>query len=167
MILHLVARGESRRRVGVPADRIGIYYGSRTLETAIRETAYHKERYARERGIRAQDFHMQAWVGEILKACYDVRAPLYSRLHDPDDYLPSQQFTRHLLAADAQAYGNVYRSVRHPGGDCLAALRPVTVLLHRQGAHLVYRWDGTRIIDIVEQSTPLVVFTQEKISHAK
>jgi len=145
--------------------RIGIYYGARTLETAIRETAHHKERYARERGIRAQDFHMRAWVGEVLKACYDVRAPVYDRLHAPDDHLPSQQFARQLLAADAQAYGIVYRSVRHPGGDCLAALRPLTVSLPRQGTHLVYHWDGARITGVVEQSTPLVVFTQEKQGH--
>lgn len=136
----------------------GIYYAAQSQLTAIHETVHHKQRYARERGVRAQDFHMRAWVGEIRQGCYDVRGDEYAQLHAADDYSASQAFTRALLAADADAYGILYRSVRHPGGHCLAALRPVTVSLPRQGAHLVYRWDGARITQVVEQSAPLVVF---------
>lgn len=136
----------------------GIYYAAQHQLTAIHETVYHRQRYARERGVRAQDFHMRVWVGEVLQACYDVRTSDYAQLHAADDYAPSQAFTRALLGADADAYGIVYRSVRHAGGSCLAALRPVTVSLPRQGAHLVYRWDGARIAHVVEQSAPLVVF---------
>lgn len=136
----------------------GIYYAAQSQLTAIHETVYHKQRSARERGVRAQDFHMRVWVGELLQGCYDVRTAEYARLHAPEDYSASQAFTRELLSADGDAFGIVYHSVRHPGGGCLAALRPVTVSLPRQGAHLVYRWDGARITHVVEQSAPLVVF---------
>ena len=136
----------------------GIYYATQSQLTAIHETVHHKQRYARERGVRAQDFHMRVWVGEVLQACYDVRDARYAALHAADDYTASQAFTRTLLGADPDAYGILYHSARHAGGSCLAALRPVTVSLPRQGAHLVYRWDGARITQVVEQSAPLVVF---------
>ncbi len=138
--------------------RIGIYYCSRTLRTAIHETVYHKERHARERGVPAQDFHMRAWIGQVRKPCYDVRDPAFDDLHDPECYTRPQRFTRWLLEQDPDAYGIVYRSVRHRGGDCLAALRPVTVSLPVQGPHLVYHWNGERITHVVEQSDPIVAF---------
>jgi len=138
--------------------RMGIYYCARTQLTAIHETAFHKACHARERSVPAQNFHMRVWIGEVRKPCYDVRGPDYDALHDPDHYGSSQQFARWLLARDPDAYGIVYRSVRHPGGDCLAALRPVTVSLPVQGPHLVYHWDGRRITHVVEQSDPIVEF---------
>ena len=136
----------------------GVYYAAQKRDTAIFETVYHKQRRAGERSVRAQDLHMRVWVGEVLKPCYDVRAPDYDGLHDPNDYSAGQMFTRWLLGADPDAYGIVYRSVRHPGGSCLAALRPITVSLPAQGAHLVYRWDGSRITHVVEQSDPILIF---------
>ncbi len=138
--------------------RIGIYYAARTLETAIRETVYHRSRYLQERGMPAQELHMRAWVGTVRKPCYDVRGEGFDDLHRPDDYRPSQRFARRLRQADPDAWGIVYRSVRHPGGDCLAALRPPAVSLPVQGPHLVYHWNGERITHVVEQSDPLVIF---------
>ena len=138
--------------------KFGIYYAAQKRDTAIYETVYHKELYAQERGVRAQGFHMRVWIGEVLKSCYEVRASTYNDLHDPNDYSKSQAFTRWLLGADPDAYGIVYRSVRHNGGSCLAALRPVTVSRPTQGAHLVYQWDGQRITHVVEQSDPIITF---------
>ena len=140
------------------AGLFGIYYAAQKRETAIHETVCHKQRYAAERGVRAQDFHMRVWVGEILKPCYDVRGHAYDELHAPDDYSASQAFTRWLLGAEPEAYGIVYRSVRHTGGTCMAALRPTAVSRPVQGAHLVYRWDGNCITHVVEQSEPIVTF---------
>lgn len=136
----------------------GIYYAAQKRDTAIHETVYHKELHARERGVRAQGFHMRVWIGTVLKPCYDVRGPGHVPLHDLNTYSASQAFTRWLLGLDPDAFGIVYNSVRHPGGSCLAALRPVTVSVPTQGAHLVYAWDGTRITHVVEQSDPLITF---------
>lgn len=137
----------------------GIYYAARSQQTAIHETVYHKQLYAAERSVPSQGFHMLVWAGEVVKSCHDIRSKPYNNLHDPDDYGPSQAFTRLLLGADPDAYGIVYHSVRHAGGDCLAALRPVTISLPKQGAHLVYQWNGAKITEVVEQaSVPLVKF---------
>lgn len=136
----------------------GIYYASQDRDTAIYETAFHKQRYANERGVRAQNFNMRVWVGEILKACYDVRRSEYDALHASNDYAASQNFTRWLLGVDPDAFGLVYRSVRNPGGSCLAALRPITVSRPKQGAHLIYYWNGFRVTHAAEQTDPIVTF---------
>lgn len=134
----------------------GIYYAGRTLETAIRETVYHTEREARMASLVAQGFHRRAFVGKVAKPLYDVRGDEYAALHEPNDYGPSQAFARQLRSTDPDAWGIVYRSVRHPGGDCIAALRPPAVTVPTQGPHLVYAWNGTSITHVFEQSEPLL-----------
>lgn len=136
----------------------GVYYAARTLETAIRETVYHTEREARMASMVSQVFHRRAFVGKITKAFYDVRGNSYSALHQPNDYSAPQAFAQHLRMTDPNAWGIAYHSVRHPGGDCIAALRPPAVTLPTQGPHLFYTWDGTKITHVFEQSEPLLTF---------
>jgi hypothetical protein len=137
----------------------GIYYASRRLETAIRETVFHRERDARERGIPAQEFDMRAFVGTVKKPLYDVRRG-YPALHDPDpaSYPVAQAWTRQLLDRDPDAWGIVFNSVRHEGGECIAALRPPAVSLPTQGPLLSYVWDGERVTEVYEKSGPLLRF---------
>ena len=66
--------------------------------------------------------------------------PAFAPLHDPVSYALSQEFGRRLFEAGSN--GVLYRSVRHPGGECLACFRPPLVLDVRQGAHFEYRWEG-------------------------
>ena len=138
----------------------GIYYAARTLETAIRETVFHRERDAVERGLLPQEFDMRAYVGRVQQPLYDVRTDGYLDLHDPDpaNYPIAQQFTLALLQADPDAWGIVYNSVRHTGGDCIAALRPPAVSLPVSGPHLTYVWSGERITSVYQKSEPLVEF---------
>ncbi|MET0118145.1 MAG: RES family NAD+ phosphorylase [Sedimenticola sp.] len=53
---------------------------------------------------------------------HDIRDGIYEYLHDPDDWSPSQAFGSDMKARGS--WGLVYRSVRHPGGECIAALPP-------------------------------------------
>ena len=46
---------------------------------------------------------------------------------------------------DAGSNGIVYRSMRHEGGVCLAALRPKAVGLPISGPNLRFHFDGERI----------------------
>jgi hypothetical protein len=125
----------------------GVYDAGRVLETAIRETAYHTEREARMASLAPQVFHRSVFVGKVAKSFYDVRGKGYAAL---------QAFALQLLSKDPNAWGIVYRSVRHPGGDCIAAPRPPAVTLPTQGPHLFYTWDGARITHVFEQSAPLL-----------
>src|SRR3546814_19117270 len=46
--------------------------------------------------------------------------------------------------------GLVYRSVRHRGGECVAAFYPDLVAAHIQTRHYQYVWDGACISDVLE-----------------
>lgn len=80
----------------------------------------------------------------------DLFESIYASLHDPDDYAPARRCAAGLRAQGS--WGLVYRSVRHPGGECIAALRPPTVSVPKQGPHLRYVWDGRlqRITEVLE-----------------
>lgn len=134
---------------------IGIYYAARELETAVRETVFHRELDGRDAGLGPDVFQMRAYVGQVQKTCYDLRGRDYDQLHDPDvnRYGTAQAFTRQLLSEDPDVWGLVYRSARHPGGDCLAALRPPCVSLPKTGPLLAYHWDGARVTHVDEMET--------------
>src|SRR5690606_7450090 len=116
----------------------GVYYAARTLETAVRETAYHRARFMAATEEPPGEIDMRAYVGRPVKQLRDVRGARYESLHDPDDYHASQAFARPLR--DAGDWGLVYRSVRHAGGECIAAFRPQAVSIPVAGAALAYVW---------------------------
>lgn len=128
----------------------GVYYAARSMETAVRETAFHRARFMAATAEPPGDVDMRAYVGRPLQPFLDVRAPRFVDLHDPDDYAAPQAFARSWRERDA--WGLVYRSVRHEGGECIAALRPQAVSIPVPGAALAYVWDGERISKVYEKS---------------
>jgi len=141
----------------------GIYYAGRGLETAVRETVHHRQIIAADAGLGPDEFSMRVWIGGIRKSLHDVRGLGFEALHDdaprPQDHPVAQAFGRQ--ARDVGSWGLVFRSVRHVGGECIAALRPPAVTLPVQGAHLVYVWDGRRITHVYEKSAPILRFTEQ------
>jgi hypothetical protein len=122
----------------------GVYYAAARLETAVAEVAYHHGRFLAATREDAIDIDMRTYVAAVAKPLHDVRPPRWSGVHDPDDYAPSQALARQLR--DRGSWGLVYRSVRDPGGECIAALRPKAIALPvRQAAHITLRWNGSRI----------------------
>ena len=138
----------------------GVYYAGRQLETAIFETVHHRERIAQDAKLSPADFSMRVWIGSVEKPLHDVRARICAPLHDPApdpaDHPLAQAFGRQLR--EAGSWGIWYRSVRHPGGECIAALRPPAVSLPTQGPHLLYAWNGEKITEVYERSEPIVRF---------
>ncbi len=128
----------------------GVYYAARSLATAIEETKFHRARFLAYTGEDAGEIDMRVYVGAAAKPLHDIRAARYDPLHDPEDWRPSQTFGQELRTISS--WGLVYRSVRHPGGECIAALRPPAVTIPRQGPHLSYVWDGTRIARVYEKT---------------
>jgi hypothetical protein len=123
------------------SDR-GCWYSSRTLETALAESTYHRTRELVEVGALETRVQMRLYHADFRAPFHDIRprrsefAPLY----DPDSYVDSQRFGHALL--DDGSNGVVYRSVRHEGGECIACFRPKLVLNVRVAAHYEYRWEG-------------------------
>lgn len=127
----------------------GAYYAAKERETAIRETVYHRERFMAATREGPMDLEMRVIEADLDGSLHDIRG-LYAELpgvHDPDDYTASRAFARHLRAAGSQ--GIAYRSVRRAGGQCVAVFRPRLLRGARQAEHLLYRWDGQRIVDVL------------------
>ena len=127
----------------------GVYYAAKTLETAIEETKFHRARFLAYTHEDAGEIDMRVYVGEVSKPLHDIRGTEYGFSRKPDDWRPAQVFGLKMRAA--QSWGIVYLSVRDPGGECIAALRPPAVTIPRQGPHLSYVWDGTRIVRVYQK----------------
>jgi hypothetical protein len=139
----------------------GVYYAARSLETAVRETAYHRGRFLGSTNEPPGEVDMRAYVGRPMKPYCDLRTPRFDDLHDPDDYGPPQAYAKPFR--DQGEWGFVYRSVRHPGGECLAAFKPLAVSIPVAGAALAYVWDGARITKVYEKSEVLFDFEASEV----
>ena len=128
----------------------GVYYAAKSLKTAIEETKFHRARFLAYTQEDAGEIDMRVYVGEVAKPLHDVRGVEYGHLHDPEDWRPSQAFGLEMRVG--WSWGIVYRSVRDPGGECIAALRPPAVTIPRQGPHLSYVWDGARIVRVYKKT---------------
>lgn len=131
----------------------GVYYAARSLETAVRETAYHRARFLAATGEAAGEVDMRAYVGRVRRPLLDIRGVHYRELHAPDDYTVPQAYA--LPRRQRGDWGMVYNSVRHPGGICIAVFRPPAVSVPTQGPALAYVWDGKRISAVYEKSAVL------------
>ena len=124
----------------------GVYYVAAALETAIAETVFHFEAFARDSADppRSEDFRVL--VGAVTAEFADVAAlPARQRasILDAESYAASQVYAKALRAAGAN--GVAYPSVRYAGGRCVGAFRPRAVGIPHQERHLKYRWNGERV----------------------
>jgi hypothetical protein len=124
----------------------GVYYAADDLETAVAETVFHFEAFARDSGDPPRMEDMRVLVGAVAAEFEDVSGlaePLRSLVLDPASYASAQAYARELR--DGGANGVVWPSVRRRGGECVGAFRPRAVGLPRQERHLKYRWNGERV----------------------
>ena len=132
--------------------RYGVFYCARSRDTAIAETRYHAARFmaaTREPPMRLQ---MRLYSVDAQGRVADLRAASKTepRIVAPDDYAYTQSIGRTLRAEGA--LGIVYPSVRHPGGQCLAAFRTALVNNCLHAAYLEYQWNGEGIEAVFEVS---------------
>jgi hypothetical protein len=125
----------------------GVFYASRGLQTAIRETVFHRERFLARTHEPAMQLQMRSYQCRIACTLHDLRGG-YPELHKPDDYSASQALA--LRLREANSNGVVYDSVRYPGGQCAALFWPDKVGPCRVAKHYAYHWDGTAIRDVLE-----------------
>ena len=128
----------------------GIFYAALAVTTSIAETRYHREKFLRATREAPIELDMRCYLADVAAKFHDIRGkrtPL-ADIYDPDSYVSSQAFGRSLKLGGSN--GIVYDSVRHPGGECLAILRPRLIQNLRQGMHLRYVWDGGSISRIYE-----------------
>jgi hypothetical protein len=118
----------------------GAWYAARKLETAQAEIAYHRTLELAQVGVFETRLQMRLYQADFSAPFHDLRTE--SRYHNPDSYTESQALAVQLLEAGSN--GVLYRSVRHPGGECVACFRPHLVTNVRPCAHFEYVWSGGR-----------------------
>lgn len=127
----------------------GIYYASESLETAIAETVYHRQRFLNYTQEPAQEIDMRSLIAEFNAELYDLLAfdknhPVYSS----DNYSPAQQLGAHVK--QNQEDGLVYHSVRGQGKN-FALFKAKSIQHCTQSAHYSYVWDGEKISTIYKK----------------
>lgn len=128
-----------------------VFYGAKTLSTAISESRYHRERFMQNTGQPATQLDMRVYSIDLTGKLHDLRGkkdelPL---IYDKDDYAASQQLASTLRKSKSN--GLVYDSVREQNGECAAVFRPSLLSNARQERHLCYVWDGNQITDVYEK----------------
>jgi RES domain-containing protein len=125
----------------------GVFYAARSVATAVEETVHHRQRFLAATAEPACELSMRCYRTSLDSRLHDLRGG-WPAAHDPDSYVASIALARALRAVDSN--GLVYDSVRHRGGECLAAFYPDVVAPCVQAQHLIYRWDGTRIAQVLQ-----------------
>jgi hypothetical protein len=120
----------------------GAWYASKSLETALAESVFHRTQELVEVGTFETKMQMRLYHADFNTTLHDIRGRRgrFAAAYDPDSYSASQELARALLAAGAN--GIVFDSVRHQGGECLACFRPALVRNVRVAAHYEYAWEG-------------------------
>lgn len=125
----------------------GVYYAAKTIETAVKETVFHAEKFMRHTHEPPCELERRVYINRIQKPLFDLRDKAYQHMHHPSDYQPSQSFALQLKQ-EASPWGLVYNSVRDNGGACVAIFRPPALTLPTQSQHLYYDWDGEKIANV-------------------
>ncbi len=127
----------------------GAYCCALSEQTAIAETRHHAEQFMRASNEPPMMLQRRVYLADLCAELIDLRqSPEATPLLHPDDPGPGRAFGR--AAWEAGSYGIVYPSVRDPGGECAAVLRPPALSPTRQGKHLGYEWDGQSIRHVFE-----------------
>lgn len=126
------------------AGEYGVYYAADSVEAAAREVCYHRQRWYRENGLSARTDTLRCYIGSVVKELTDIRdEPAPRILHNPDSWDASRKFGA-SCRRDGR-WGIYYESVRAPGSECVALLRPPASSPVIQGCHLRVDWDGHEI----------------------
>ncbi|OOG53281.1 RES family NAD+ phosphorylase [Rhodanobacter sp. C03] len=127
----------------------GVFYAAHSVATAVEETVYHREKFLAATAEPACDIQMRCYRTSVDSKLHDIRGG-WPAAHDPDSYAASVVLARELRGAGSN--GLVYDSVRHPGGECLAAFHPDVVAPCVQSEHMIYRWNGQHIAMVLKVS---------------
>jgi hypothetical protein len=130
----------------------GIYYAASSIETAIKETCFHRERFYSASKEKPCSISMREYIATIKKPLLDITHKSYGDLLNPDldSYGKSQEFGKKIR--DELHWGLLYPSVRNPSGLCMSVFRPPALSIPTQGCHLKYIWDGHQISDVYMES---------------
>lgn len=125
----------------------GVLYVGNCFEVALSETVHHHSQFmARTNETPGWTSQFREIVLDIKGDFHDLRSTLAPELREalkPNDYALGQALGAQLRNEGAN--GIVYPSVRFNDGECIAAFYPDLAANPKQGQHLDYHWNGTRV----------------------
>ncbi len=127
----------------------GVFYAAHSVATAIEETVFHRQQFLTATAEPACAIQMRCYRTAVDSKLHDIRGS-WPKAQAADSYVASVVLARELR--DAGSNGIVYASARQRGGECLAAFYPDVVARCVQAQHLIYRWDGTHIVQVLQVS---------------
>ena len=127
----------------------GVLYLAHEFDTAVEETVYHRQVFLAATNEPPLDITMRCYVSGVHGELHDIRGGWQAE-HDPDSYAASSALGARLRAEGSN--GIAYDSARRAGGECAALFYPDLAKPCVQGKHLMYRWDGERIAQVLEVS---------------
>jgi hypothetical protein len=136
--------------------RLGAWYASLDVDTAIAETVHHSTRRLRfSHGAFPASIEMRQLVARIDCDLVELRGQAKKRpnLYDPDNYKAAQAFGIGLRWSQSGAAedGIVFDSVRRAGGTNVCVYRPSLIKLPvTQADHYEYRWDAAGEITVLK-----------------
>ena len=123
----------------------GVYYAGDSLDTAIAETKFHRERFLSASKEPPCLLQMREYTAKVVQQLVDISHDRYKKYLDPNpsQYSASQTFGSELRAT--QEWGVSHPSVRKINSNCVAIFRPPALTIPVSGCHLDYIWDGKAI----------------------
>ncbi|MGH8192181.1 MAG: RES family NAD+ phosphorylase [Rhodanobacteraceae bacterium] len=127
----------------------GVLYLAHEFDTAVEETVFHREQFLAATHEPPIDLTMRTYVTGVHGTLHDIRGGFKAE-HDPASYVAPRKLGAKLRGEGSN--GLVYDSVRRKGGECAALFYPDLARPCVQGKHLMYRWDGEKIAQVLEVS---------------
>lgn len=130
----------------------GVYYAGSNLETAIRETIFHREIFYKASNESTCSISMREYIAKPVKPLVDMTSNKYDDFLSPDIdcYNRSQEFGKKIH--EEKHWGLLYPSIRNKGALCVAIFRPSALTIPKQGCHLKYIWNGSCISEVYVES---------------
>lgn len=126
--------------------RFGVYYAGLDLDTAMAESKFTRACFMSATNEKPQVLTMRCYHCVVDASLVDARDD--DNVHDPDSFIYAQAFGEKLKYENE--LGILYNSVRHPGGKCIAALRPPALTPPAiQAGHYQFHWDGSTITHVL------------------
>lgn len=125
----------------------GVYYAGRTLSTAVAETVFHFERFARDSDDPPRYESFRVLLSVIDASLHDL-TDWDAAVLDPHSYARSQTLGRSLR--NAESFGVHYPSVRDVGGRCVGLFKPTATSIPVPERHLTYHWNGEKVARIFD-----------------
>jgi hypothetical protein len=133
-------------------NEFGAYYAAHELETSIKETIFHREKFLLETSSPAQEIDNILVLADIKGHMHDIRGKqkTHAKVYQKNNYTYSRALAKKLKENGSS--GITYDSVRNPGGQCTALFNPHAISHCRDSSIFTYIWDGKQITGYYKKS---------------